>query len=245
MRRLPVIVGAVTLSVAASAATIIASPDVSGATSSLQSTYKAALAYAGTQNVHYVSKATQQGAILQVVGDTGSTSGKESLVVTEGSTVEKLTTVLVGSTGYIQANSSALKTILGLTSKQSTTYANRWLSFPAGNQSLGQLVSGLRNKDVATELELAGPYTAGSIKTIDGHAAQGINGTTNDSSGKKVPTTLYVETGGTPRPLAEVTSPGKGSTDPAATVTFSNWGQATHVTKPTHTVALLSLVPKG
>jgi hypothetical protein len=138
-----------------------------------------------------------------------------------------------------------LREILGLTAKQSTTYANTWLSFPTGNQTLDQLISGLRNKDVATELKLSGPYSLGGTKTIDGHAAQAIKGFTSDSSNKKIATTLYVETGSTPRPLQEVTEPGKGTKVIDGSVTFSNWGQKTHVAKPTHTVSLLSLAPVG
>ncbi len=245
MRRVQVIVGAVTVSLAASVAAIAASPGVSGATSSAQSTYAAAVAYAGTQNVHYVSKATQQGVSLRDVGDTGSTSGTRSLVVTRGSKVEKLTTALVGSTGYLRGNATGLTSILGLSSEEAATYGDKWLSFPTGNKTLDQLVSGLRNKDVAAELTLSGPFTFGSVKTIGGHRAQGIQGFTNDSAGKKVPTTLYVETGSTPRPMQEVTSPGKGASDPTANVTFSNWGQSTHVAKPTHAVSLLSLAPAG
>jgi hypothetical protein len=245
MRRILVIVGAVTFSLAASTGVMAALPGVAGATTSAQSLYKAAIAFAGTQDVHYVSLATQGAAVLRVTGNTARTSGTQSLTVKSGSTLEKLTVTLIGSTGYVRGNSAALTEILGLTAQQATTYANVWLSFPTGNQTLDQLISGLLNKDVAAELELSGPYSLGGTKTIDGHATQGIIGYASDSSTKKVATTLYVETGSTPRPLQEVSDPGKGKTDVDGSVTFSNWGQKTHVTKPTHTVSLLSLAPVG
>ena len=76
MRRFPVIVGAVTCTLA-----LAASPGVSGAAGNAQATYKAALAYAATQNVHYVSKATQGAAVLSVTGDTSPTAGTQSLIV--------------------------------------------------------------------------------------------------------------------------------------------------------------------
>jgi len=243
MRRIPVIVGTVTFSLAASTGVMAASPGVSGATTSAQSLYKAAIAFAGTQDVHYVSLATQGAAVLRVTGNTARTSGTQSLTVKSGSTLEKLTVTLIGSTGYVRGNSAALTEILGLTAQQATTYANVWLSFPTGNQTLDQLISGLRNKDVATELQLSGPYSFGRTETIDGHTAQAIDGFTSDSTSKKVATTLYVETGSTPRPVQEVTAPGKGTKAVDGSVTFSNWGQSTHVTKPTHTVSLLSLAP--
>jgi hypothetical protein len=245
MRRIHMIVGAVTLSVAASAGAVAASPGVSGATTTAQSTYKAALTYAATQNVHYVSRATQGTAVLQVSGDTGPTSGAQTLSVKKGSTLETLDVRLIGKTGYLRGNSTGLTQILGLTAPQATTYAKKWLSFPTGNQTLDQLVSGLRNKDVATELKLSGPYSFGGTKTIDGHAAQAIRGFSSDSANKKVATTLYVETGSTPRPLQEVASPGNGTTAVNGSVTFSNWGQQSHVAKPSHAVSLLSLAPAG
>src|ERR1700675_943182 len=76
MRRFPVIVGAVTCTLA-----LAASPGVSGAAGNPQATDKDALAYAATQNVHYVSKATQGAAVLSVTGDTSPTAGTQSLIV--------------------------------------------------------------------------------------------------------------------------------------------------------------------
>jgi hypothetical protein len=245
VRRIPVVVGAITFSLAATAALVAASPGVSGAARSARAIYQSAIAYAGTQDVHYVSLATQGGATLRVAGNTAPTSGTQSLTVTSGATTEALTATLVGNTGYVRGNAAALTSILGLTAEQSAREANVWLSFPTGNQALDQLTSGLRNRDVATELELSGPYSLGPTKTIDGHATQGVTGYTSDSSNKKIPTTLYVETGGPPRPLQEVSDPGHSTTDIDGTVTLSHWGQTTRVARPTHTISLLSLLPAG
>ena len=112
---------------------------------------------------------------------------------------------------------------------------------------MDQLVTGLRNKDVAAELKLDGPFVFGPPKTIDGHATLAIVGSSTDSTGKKFPTTLYVESGTPHRPLLEVSNPGSGSGSTAidGSVAFSNWGQQTQVSKPAHAVSLLSLVPAG
>jgi hypothetical protein len=245
MRRISVTVGAVTCTLIAAAASIAGSPGPAGAATSAQATYNAAVAYAGTQDVHYVSNATQGTAVLKVIGDTGPTSGALSLTVKHGATSERLSAKVIGSTGYLLGNAAALTGIIGVTAKQGTTYANKWLSFPTGNQTLDQLVSGLRNKDVAAELKLSGPFVFGRPKTIDGHATLAIVGSSTDSTGKKFPTTLYVESGTPHRPLLEVSNPGPGTTAIDGSVAFSNWGQKTQVTKPAHAVSLLSLVPSG
>ena len=191
------------------------------------------MAYAGTQNAHYVSKATQQGVTLRDAGDTGPTSGTRSLVVTRGSTVEKLTTALVGSTGYLRGKRPGLTSILGLSSKQAAPTRTPGCRSRPGT-SAGPTVSGLRNKDVAAELTCPAPSLSAPPRPSAAIPPGQSTGFTSDSAGKKVPTTLYVQTGSTPRPMEEVTSPSQTASDPTANVTFSNWGRSTHVAKPTH-----------
>jgi hypothetical protein len=207
--------------------------------------YQAAMKAATAQNVHYVSKATEQGITLEVIGDTGRTSGSQVLEVQNGSTVEELAVVLIGSTGYLRGNAAALEKVLGLTTTQSATYANKWLSFPTSNTSLAELVSGLRNSDVAAELEMTGPYSFGGTKMIAGHVVEAINGTAATSSGTKFPIVLYVSASGTPRPVQEITNPNAKSSAITGTVTFSNWGETTHPKAPTKSTPLVPLLPVG
>ena len=210
-----------------------------------KSKYQAAMKAAAAQNVHYVSTATEQGISLEVVGDTGKTSGSQVLEVQNGSTTEDLSVLLIGKTGYLKGNVSALEKVLGLTSAQSATYENRWLSFPTSNHSLSELVSGLLDSEVAPELEMTGPYSFGGTKVIGGHVTQAIKGTAATSSGTKVPIVLYVESTGTPRPVQEVTNPNAKSSAIRGTVTFSNWGEVTDPTPPATSVPLVPLLPAG
>jgi len=249
MRRTHRIVGAVAASLVTSVAGAAAASGSAGAATAAtaataaKSEYQAALKAASAQNVHYVSKANEQGIGLVVVGDTGKTSGAEKLTVKNGSTTETLTVRLVGSTGYLRGNHAALKKVLGLTATQAATYTNKWLSFPTSNSSLAELVSGLRNADVASELQMTGPYRLGGTKMIGGQMARAINGTAATSSGTKVPIILYVSATGTPRPIQEVTNPKKKSASVEGTVTFSNWGEKTDPTAPATSVPLVPLLP--
>jgi hypothetical protein len=233
--------GVIAASVATSVAGVATASGWAAAATTAKSSYQAALKAAAAQNVHYVSEATEQGVGLKVIGDTGKTSGSQVLQVIDGSTTESLKVILVGSTGYIRGNDPALQKVLGLTAAQSATYTNKWLSFPTSNTSLAELVSGLRDADVASELEMTGPYTFGATKTIGGQATQAINGTAATSSGTKVPIVLYVSSTG--RPVEEVTNPTSKAASIKGTVTFSKWGEATHPKAPASSVPLIPLLP--
>ena len=92
-------------------------------------------------------------------------------VVKSKKPTERMMALVVGSTGYVKGNESALANVIGLTKAESTKYANRWLSFPTSNQGLGELVGGLLASQVAQELEIGGPYTYGKSATVGGQKA--------------------------------------------------------------------------
>jgi hypothetical protein len=237
--------GATTLGLAASVAVIAAGTGPAAAATGAKAEYLAALKSAGTHNVHFVSKATQNGEVLEVVGDTGATSGAQVLEVSAGSAVEELEVLLIGATGYLRGNATALQGIIGLTAAQSKTYTNTWLSFPSGNTTMAALVSGLRNKDVPTELAMKGPYTQKGTKKISGHVTRGVGGFDTTSSGKKVPMVLYFDASGAPRPVEEVTNPGGKANAIRGTVTLSKWGEKSHPEAPAKSVPLATLAGSG
>ncbi len=222
---------------------------VAGATPSAQNpqaAYKAALAAVSKQGVHFTSTAVQNGIHLQITGDTGATSGSQDITLRRGKTLEHMTAMVVGSTGYVNANDAALHDVIGLTTAQSSKYAGKWLSFPTSS-ALGTLVSGLLNKEIATEVAMTGPYHYAKSATVQGQRAIAITGKVNASGGGTVPVVLYVAATGKPLPIEEVTNPGKsgGSSSISGTVIFSNWGQTTTEKAPSHTVSLLKLVPSA
>jgi hypothetical protein len=242
LRRSYRIAGAVAATVAAVAAGVAGASGTATAATVAKAKYQAALKEA-TQNVHFITKTTQQGITLEAIGDTGKTSGSQVLAVQDGSVTEELAVVLIGSTGFLKGNESALERVLGLTTAQSSTYMNKWLSFPTSNDSLSELVGGLRDSEIASELAMTGPYTMGGTKMIAGQLTQAIRGQAATSSGTKVPIVLYVTSTGPPRPVREVTNPDAKSPAIQATVTFSNWGETTHPVAPTTSTPLVPLLP--
>jgi hypothetical protein len=244
---------AIAAGLAAAAALALAAP--AGAASTTTTTaagstaataqYNAALKAVGVKGVHFASVAKQNGAELDVSGDAGSTSGTQTLVVKNKNTTEHLSALVVGSTGYVKGNESALQNVIGLTKAESTKYAGKWLSFPTSNQELGELVGGLLSSQVAKELEISGPYTFAKDATVAGQKATAIKGSVANESGGTVPVLLYVPASGTPLPIQEVTNAGDagGASAIHGVVTFSHWGEDKKQTAPTKTVSLLKLVP--
>jgi hypothetical protein len=230
----------------AALAVLAAGPGTAAAgTPSAQSEYQAVLKAVGKQGVHFSSVASQSGVSIHVDGDTGTTTGAQILTLKKGSLSEQVTAMVVGSTGYVKANAAALHNVIGLTNAQSHKYAGTWLSFPTTNSALGQLVGGLLNSQVASELQMNGPYSYGTATTVNGQKALAVHGSVSTQGGTKVPEILYVAATGMPLPIEEVTNPkdAGGSSAIHGTVTFSHWGETTTKTAPRTSVSLLKLVP--
>jgi hypothetical protein len=210
-----------------------------------QAEYQAAIKAASNLGVHFVSVASQGDVTIHVTGDTGATSGAQTLTVSNGKLSEHVSAMVVGSTGYVKANSTALHYVIGLNTSQSNKYANKWLSFPTSNSGLEQLVSGLLNSQVSSEVQMSGPYSYGALTTIGGQQVLPIHGTVRTSSGSKAPVVLYVPATGKPTPIKEVTNPGASTHGSAlhGIVSFTNWGQKISEKPPAHSVSLLKVAP--
>jgi hypothetical protein len=206
--------------------------------------YQSALTAVGTQGVHFVSTAKQNGVTLDVTGDAGTTSGAQTLVVKNKSLTEKMNARVVGSTGYVNGNAAALQHVIGLTKAESSKYGGKWLSFPTSNTGLDELVGGLVSSQVSKEIEIGAPYSYGTAATVGGQHALAIKGSVADSNGGKVPVVLYVPASGNPLPIEEVTNVGtSGASAIHGTVTFSHWGENIGQKVPSSSTSLLKLVP--
>jgi len=240
--------GSGALAALAALAVLAAGPGTAGAaTPSAQTEYRASLNAVGSQGVHFTSVATQSGVTIRVDGDTGNTSGAQSLTVKKGSLSEHVSAMVVGSTGYVKGDTTALHNVIGLSNALARKYAGTWLSFPTSNSALGQLVGGLLNSEVTSELQISGPFTYGAVTTVNGQRARAVHGFVSTQSGSKVPVVLYVAATGAPLPIQEVTNPGGGGGSSAihGTVTFSHWGEATNEKAPGKSLSLLKLVPSA
>ena len=102
-----------------------------------------------------------------------------------------MTATVVGSTGYVNGNNAALHNVIGLTTAQSSKYAGKWISFPTSS-ALGTLVSGLLNKDVASELQMSGPFTYARRRRCRVSTPWPSRARSGTQGGSSVPAVLYV-----------------------------------------------------
>jgi hypothetical protein len=219
---------------------LTAAPAGASQTPSAQTKYLAAINAVGDQGVHFASHAKQGNVTFSVTGDTGNKSGAQTLTLKQGSTLEHMTVILVGSTGYINGNTTALTDVIGLSKTASKKYAGKWVSFSAAKQQYTDLTAGLLDSQVSGELKMSGPYHYGKTKTINGKSATAIVGKVSDDSGNSVASTLYVATSGTPLPLEQTTGPsGKGTI--SGTVEFTKWGQTVAQKAPAHSISVTKL----
>jgi hypothetical protein len=212
---------------------LAATPAGASRPASAQTEYLAAINAVGDQGVHYASHAKQGSVSFSVSGDTGVKSGTQTLTLTQGKTVEHMTVVAVGSTGYVNGNPTALKNVMGLTSATAKKYAGKWVSFDPTSQQYSELVAGLLDSQVAGELKMNAPFHYGATKTIDGKSALAVVGSVSDNSGNTVSSTLWVAASGPPLPIEQTTgTSSKGSI--AGTVTFTKWGEKVTQKAPAH-----------
>jgi hypothetical protein len=238
--------GALTLGAAALVGTVtVPAASVGASSPTPQALYQSAIAESGTQSVHYLSRALENGVVLEVIGDTGRSSGSQVLVIESKSSIESLEVLLIGATGYVRGNATALEKIMGLSEAEATANLDNWLSFPAGDKALSEVVGGLRNADIPGELAMTGPYTLTGKKKIEGKETYGIGGFASTSGGGSLPMVLYVETGKVHRPVEEVTNPKQQSNEIEEVVEFSRWGEKNHPKAPKTSVNLATLLDAG
>jgi hypothetical protein len=217
-----------------------ATPAGASATPSAQTKYLAAINAVGDQGVHFASHAKQGNVTFSVTGDTGVKSGSQTLTLKQGSTLEHMTVILVGSTGYVDGNPTALTDVIGLSKTAAKKYAGTWVSFNPTKQQYADLTAGLLDSQVSGELKMSGPYHYGKTKTINGKSATAIVGKVSDDSGNSVASTLYVAASGAPLPLEQTTGPsGKGTI--SGTVGFTKWGQTITQKAPAHSISVTKL----
>jgi hypothetical protein len=208
--------------------------------SDLLSAAQAAVRSSGS--VHTDVTYTSNGTALHYSDDATPTEGRQ--VVTDGNGGQE-TVLLVNGIGYVQGNAEALEVLSGLSAQQAGQFAGQWIEVRPG-QKLGpaafsDVISGLSLPSVASELTLSGAPSLVKPITIGGQPANGLQGTTSAADGFPIPATsvLYVADNAQRLPV-QLSVQGNGYT---YQMTFSQWGEAVHLTAPTQTIPATQVTP--
>lgn len=191
-------------------------------------------------SVHLRSAATVSKHTIDLSEDSAANAGRQVFTI-DGS--DHADVIVVGKTGYIQGDETALANFFGFQPTVAERMADRWISFSPGDSgggiNYGQVTAGVTLASDAQELELTGPLTLTAPTVIGGQAVIGVHGTVptaaQDPSGTTA--TLYVATSGRPLPVSEQLD-----LDGArAAVTFSQWGESLNLTAPPNPIPIGSI----
>ncbi|HXY28087.1 MAG TPA: hypothetical protein VEH82_07370 [Acidimicrobiales bacterium] len=195
--------------------------------------YRAALATTRSWSVHYASTSTQSGSTLVVSGDAGPASGSQTVTMGTGT----ISILVIGGITYVKGNPVGLEKLVGFSASEAAPIAGQWIDFPTDDATFASVVVGVRSADVAKELALKGPLTLGRARTVDGVAADAIEGTQTFGH-KTVHVVLYVRARGSHVPVEEDSLDVQGQPTSAEHVVYASWGEVVRPQAPQATVTL-------
>ncbi len=183
--------------------------------------------------VHEVAMTSSGGQHLTMTNDIGTSEGRQVVSFTDGAQAEILGFV-AAKHAYFEGNKMALQQYFGFTSKQSGTYANKWMSVTpknAGWQPLTQSIT--LASDFSSNVVIQHPTIAKKTQKIDGVTCWVISGNlVNTSTRETAKVTLYVSDAKTPLPVQFNLAAGATTT----TVKWTQWGESLTFVAPTHSV---------
>jgi hypothetical protein len=218
---------------------------VASSSSSLQQTVQQAVAsmeHAGSG--HVVITANRGGQRSSETIDLGSKGGVAN--VTEAGKV--LHILYTHHTVYLQAKPAVLTTVIGMPANLAKKYGGKWLSSPASQNGIAQLVQLFSMKTYASGLvNLSGPLTKASATSSNGTKVIAVRGTIpktsfNQGSGAGSTATLLVTSA---KPHYPVRISWSDSNEGSMALTFGKWGEQLQVTAPSKSTPMSKVVSEA
>jgi len=198
----------------------------------------AAVAAAKRQrSFHFVETAGHAGNGVLVVADIGNSSGEQRVTIHNGKSSGHLTLLLAHKTAYFRGDLLGLEDFTGLSPTLSGRYSGKWISVPSSNRSFTTIAGTLAVATAATQLvQLPGTLTRGETSTRMGQPAVAVKAVQTSGAGS-LNLTLYVATTGDALPiLVQGSTTASGAAPHSVSASFSDWGEALHVTAPSKSV---------
>jgi hypothetical protein len=188
------------------------------------------------QWVHEVIGASQPGHSFSEVNDIGATAGRE-LIESDGA---RSTTLLVDHTVYLRGDAKAVVSYYHLP-KHPLSYAGKWISVSSTSRAYVSTSTGVTLASDFNHIKLLGPFSEGSVVTIDGVRVVPINAhVTPTANSVTAVVTLYVTASGPTLPVEFHAVSGKIT----EMITWSGWGHKVTIVAP-HTSIPLAKVLHG
>jgi hypothetical protein len=238
--RLLLVISTVAIAFVAGCGTSTAGPKASGGGSngvqskSAKQIVAAAVAATKRQSsFHFVETAAMTKSSVLIVGDVGSSTGEQHITVHDGGQSGHITVLLAKGTAYFTGDTFGLEGFTGLTKALATGLAGKWISVPSSNASFSTIAASLAVKTAAEQLvQLSGNLSRGKKSTQLGHPAIAVKAAEKTSSGS-LSLTMYVDTKGAALPIrVQGTTQATGSAARSIDATFTNWGEAIHLSAP-------------
>ena len=165
-----------------------------------------ALAAARAQSsVQWVAVNKFPGEVATTTTKAGSTSGIQTISLTEGGQTGHLTVeLLTNQTAYLKGDSFALRYYMGFKAAPATKEANLWLSLSPSNGDYAEVAAGLTVKSSVDQMEMTGPLTAVAPTVVRGEDVDGVRGVTKASPGyPAMKAVIYIRAKGTALPVEQ------------------------------------------
>jgi hypothetical protein len=179
-----------------------------------------------------------------VFSDDATASGGRQVITYDN--VGHATILLIAGVDYVQANAQALAGFFQLPQDQAKQAAGRWIALRPGDKlgasTYDDVTAGITVSSVADELTLSGALTPTAPATVNGQPVSGVQAPmpASDQLPAAARNVLYVTDNSLHRPVVlEV----QGGGSYKYQMSFSQWGEALHLTAPANPVPASAITP--
>jgi hypothetical protein len=222
-------------------ALLLGSGLAAGASPSVTTLYRQAVATTKGWSVHYASEGTLSKVPVLEVGDAGPASGTQQVLIGTGTTSDIASLIVIGDLTYVKGNANALHDMMLLSDAQATATAGKWILFSTTNSAFSQVVAGVRSHDVSEELALKGPLRLGASRSLDGYKVDTIYGRFADPGYKSLRAVLYVRASGRHDIVEEDTIGANDKPNGLEHTVYSLWGERVRPLAPTTSLSIGSV----
>jgi hypothetical protein len=173
-------------------------------------------------SVHVDVSAAASQAVVRIVGVASPSVGRQVATGNDGAVMTEL--VRPGST-YVRGNAAALTGFLGMSAKEASKLANRWLVLRAGNPNYQSVTQGVTADSILSSIIPVGSLTKTKLEKVDHQSVVGVVGKAPTGSGMPASATATLWVAATGKPLPVAAEEVSGSNRFEVLFLRSSWGE--------------------